>query len=202
MLQFGSNETERSRPATVCNVPVAPDQVKPVRKSVILEVGRVLHVIDQRRNRKLQLERTDLCDFISGFERRWLCEQDPLALIGFHLPFVSRVRLSNVDDEEFNSISESAMKFLEVPSLGTKGRSGVAAEDKGNRLLAAQGRELHLRAAVEPGQFEVGRFCTDCWSQCFALRDELQHDGAALGLHSRRERHHPGEVFLGQILSQ
>src|SRR5208282_3139858 len=38
--------------------------------------------------------------------------------------------------------------------------------------------------------------------QCFAVRDELQHDGAALGLHSGRECHHPTEVFFGQILSQ
>lgn len=140
MLQFGSNEAEWARSAAVCYSPIAPDKVEPVRKCVVLEVGRVFHVIDQRRNRELELERTDLRDFISCSERRWLLEQDPLALVGFHLPFVSWVGLTNVDDEKFESISEAAMKFLQVPSLGTEGRSGIAAEDKSDWLLSAQRR--------------------------------------------------------------
>jgi hypothetical protein len=58
-----------------------------------------------------------------------LREHDPVALVGFDLPFIARVRLSDIDDEEFDLIAEAAMERLKMPSRGTERRSGVAAED-------------------------------------------------------------------------
>src|SRR6266851_9433838 len=58
------------------------------------------------------------------------------------------VRLSNVDEEEFDLIAEVAMERFKVPSLGTERRSGVAAEDERDRLAPAKGRQPHLLGAV------------------------------------------------------
>jgi hypothetical protein len=77
-----------------------------------------------------------------------LRECDPVALVGFDLPSVGRVRLSNVDEEEFDLIAEVAMERFKVPSLGTERRSGVAAEDERDRLAPAKGRQPHLLGAV------------------------------------------------------
>jgi len=74
--------------------------------------------------------------------------RDPVALVGFDLPSVGRVRLSNVDEEEFNPIAEVAIERFKVPSLGTERRSGVAAEDERDRLASAKGRQPHLLGAA------------------------------------------------------
>ena len=76
-------------------------------------------------------------------------ELDPLTFVGFDLPFVGRVRFSDIDDEEFYLSAETAVQRCEVPSLGTKRGSGVAAENQGYRLSPAKGRELHMLGAAE-----------------------------------------------------
>ena len=75
-------------------------------------------------------------------------EQDPLAFIWFDLPFIGRVRFSDINNEELDLITETAMKFGAVPSLGTKRRSGIAPEDQSYRLSAAKRREQHLLSAA------------------------------------------------------
>ncbi len=56
-------------------------------------------------------------------------EQNFLAFVGFDLPFIDRVRFSDIDDEELDLIDETAMKVGKVPSLGTERGSRVAAEN-------------------------------------------------------------------------
>jgi hypothetical protein len=41
-----------------------------------------------------------------------LREQDAFALVGFDLPFVGRMRLADVNDEELDPIAEAAMQRL------------------------------------------------------------------------------------------
>jgi hypothetical protein len=105
-------------------------------------------VVYQGRNRKLEFERADLRNFASCDERLGLREHDPVALVGFDLPSVGRVRLSDIDNEEFDLLAEAAMERFKVPSLGTERRSGIAAEDQSHRLAPAKGRELHLLGAA------------------------------------------------------
>jgi hypothetical protein len=103
-------------------------------------VGRIFHIVNQSRNRELEFERADPRDFASCIKRLWLFEQDPVTFVGFDLPSVGWVCLSNIDDEELDPISEAAMELFKVPSLGTERRSGVAAEDQSHRLSPAKGR--------------------------------------------------------------
>ncbi len=46
------------------------------------------------------------------------------------------MRFADVDDEELDPVSEATVQRLEVPSLGTERRSGVAAEDQRYRATA------------------------------------------------------------------
>ena len=61
------------------------------------------------------------------------------------------MRLADVNDKELDAIAKATMERLEVPSLGTKRRSGIAAENQRDRFVSAKRRELH--------SFAVAKFC-------------------------------------------
>jgi hypothetical protein len=106
------------------------------------------------------------------------------------------VRFSNINNKELDSIGETAMERREVPSLGTKRRSGVAAENQGYRLSPAKGAELHFFGTAEARQLEVGgrpRFRRES----LAFRERLHLRGAPFGLHPGGELHHPIEILFG-----
>ena len=102
-------------------------------------------------------------------------------LVRFDLPFVGRMRLADVNDEEFDFIAIAAMERFEVPSLGTKRWSCVAAEDQRDGLASAKMRQLHALGAAEYRQIEVGRVRADGRRQGFTLGEKLHHRDAALG---------------------
>jgi hypothetical protein len=112
------------------------------------------------------------------------------------------VRFSDVDDEELDSIAETAMELDEVPSLGTERGSSIAAENQGYRLSAAKRRELDVLGASEARQFEVGRVRADFRRQSLAFREELHHRSSPFRIHSGGELHHPIEIFIGQMFSE
>jgi hypothetical protein len=141
-------------------------------------------------------------DFGASGQCLGLLEKDPLTFVGLDLPFVGRVRFPDVDDEELDLIAETAQERSEVPSLGTKRGSGVAAENQGYRLASAEGRELHLLAASQARQLEVGRIRADFRRQRLAFREELHHRGAPFRLHAGGELQHPIEIFFGKMLPQ
>ena len=78
-----------------------------------------------------------------------MCKQDSLLLIRLDLPSVSRVRFLNIDDEELYAFAKLPVKLLKVPSLGTKRRSGVAAENQRDRLLSAKCRQTDAVIAAK-----------------------------------------------------
>ena len=82
-------------------------------------------------------------------------------LVRFDLPFVDWMRFANVNDEEFDPVAEAAVESFEVPSLGTKRWSGVAAEDQRDWLASAKTRQSHAFGASELRQIEVRRVGAD-----------------------------------------
>ena len=67
------------------------------------------------------------------------------------------MRLADVNDKELDPITKAPMERLEVPSLGTKRRSGIAAENQRDRFVSAKVRQPNLLPAAETREFEVGR---------------------------------------------
>jgi len=62
------------------------------------------------------------------------------------------VRLADVNDVERRAIFVLLVEFVEGGNLPPEGRSGVAAEDEDDRLLAAHGRQLKMALVI--GAFE------------------------------------------------
>jgi hypothetical protein len=55
------------------------------------------------------------------------------AILGKDPPFL-RMRLADVDDEEYDPLAVAVGELLERPDLGAERRSGVGAEDERDRL--------------------------------------------------------------------
>src|SRR5215469_845067 len=104
-------------------------------------------------------------------------------LIRLDLPAVSRVRLADVDDEEFNPITKLSVEPLEVPSLGTKRRSGVATENQRYWLTPAKCGQLHTSVSTEPCQLKIRRFAADRRRERLPFCKELHEKGAPLRGH-------------------
>jgi hypothetical protein len=55
--------------------------------------------------------------------------------VALNLPAIGGMRFTNVDDEKCDLLTKAAGQGFELPSLGTKGRSGVAAKNQRHRLV-------------------------------------------------------------------
>jgi hypothetical protein len=67
------------------------------------------------------------------------------------------MRLTNVNDEERNLSAKTLIQGFEVPSLGTKGRSGKAPEDQGDWLMVTERGEAYMLVTAESQQIEIWR---------------------------------------------
>ena len=73
-FELHRHKPERTGAPLIGDPSVASNQIEPVRKRIVLAVGRVFHVINQSRDRQIQLERADRRDLGSGGKRRRLLE--------------------------------------------------------------------------------------------------------------------------------
>ena len=66
----------------------------------------------------------------------------------------------DVDGVKGDFVFVLIVELVEGRNLPPEGRSGVAAEDEDDRLLAAEGTELNMSRLVEGGESEVGSHIT------------------------------------------
>jgi hypothetical protein len=109
------------------------------------------------------------------------------------------MRLANVDDEELDPIAEAAMKRFERPSLGAKGRSGIASEDQRHRLDPAEGRKPHTSGAAELRELEVRRLLPDRGCERLAIEDEPHELAAPVVRKARDPLLHAVEVSRREL---
>jgi len=109
------------------------------------------------------------------------------------------MRLADVNDKELDPITKAPMERLEVPSLGTKRRSGIAAENQRDRFVSAKRRELHSFAVAKFCQHKVRGIGTHSGGVSLAFGKKLHERYAPLRGHRVGELHHASEVFLGQM---
>jgi hypothetical protein len=67
----------------------------------------------------------------------------------------TRMRLTDIDNEEFDFVLVVLVNPLQVARLATKRRSGIAAEDENDRLLAPEARKLDIVLTRSQRQHEV-----------------------------------------------
>ena len=141
-FQFSGAKTPGARPALPGDVAVFADQIKAVGKTRVGFVGGVVHVIDQTRDRKVQIVDAGVSHLKALEEVRRIFDVTN-ARVNRHRPTVRGVGFLQVDDEELNFILVLSIQLFEGTSLGPERRSGVAAEDESDRPLALERAEPH-----------------------------------------------------------
>jgi len=109
------------------------------------------------------------------------------------------MRLADVNDKELDAIAKATMERLEVPSLGTKRRSGETAENQRDRFVSVKRTKLHSFVAAKLWQYKVRRVSTHRGRVSLALGKKLHERDAPLGRHGVGELHHASEVFFGEM---
>jgi hypothetical protein len=109
------------------------------------------------------------------------------------------MRLADVNDKELDAIAKAPMERLEVPSLGTKRRSGVAAENQRDRFVSAKRRKLDTFVVAKLWQYKVRGVSTHCGRVSLALGKKFHEGDAPLWGHRVGELHHASEVLFGEM---
>jgi len=127
-------ETERARTALVFDSAVTADHVHPVGPAGIRSFGRIVDVIDKRRNLDMEISDTGVRHSLALVEALRIRENNILAYIRFHLPQIARMRFLDVHDIKRHAIPVLLIQLIERGNLPAKGRSSIAAEDQDNGL--------------------------------------------------------------------
>lgn len=140
--KFGRPESAGPRAADIRDGPSLVDQIVALGPGRITRFDDVVHIVDDRGNRQVELldhEVGDVLPFLIGLR---LLEDDALAFVGAHLPLVFGMSFFDVDDEELGFHLEVFVQLLERSDRFAERRSGVAAEDQDDIPLALEGGEL------------------------------------------------------------
>ncbi len=123
-------EEHRSHSALVGDVSILADEIQAFGYGGVGLGYGVVHLVNEGRGLQSQLDHARLADLDPLSHRLRLCEEHGILLVLLHLPAVARVDLFDVDRVEVDLLAKLAVDAIEGPSLGPKGRSGIAAEDE------------------------------------------------------------------------
>ena len=148
LFPFGGSKKHRPHPALISDPTVTSHQVKSLGHRRIGGSNGIIHFINERREFERHLEHTGLTDFNSFVEGLMLTNEYTILDVLIDLPSVRRVNFLDVDGEEVDPIAIGAVDAIEGPSLGPKGRSGVAPEHQRHRTIPKTIREPNRFALV------------------------------------------------------
>ena len=131
-------EAEGAGAALVGDAAVEADDIQPVGPGGVGELGRVIHAVDQSWDVDLHFADAGVSGGAAFGEILVMRQLD----LGLHVilgdPAVQRVRLADIDEEEFRLLFVFLVEFVERGNLPAEGSSGVAAEDQHHRLLTPE----------------------------------------------------------------
>jgi len=133
-LQLVRLKAKRSGSALVGDAALRIDEVNAVRPACISLFGRVAELVKHRRKLKGELSNAGSGDERAVFFRFRACKNDFLFDIALHLPNVTGMRLSNINDQKSDPIAILPVKLVECGNLPPERRSGVASEYQHHRL--------------------------------------------------------------------
>ena len=144
------------RAALVGDLAVHADDVEPVWLGAIGRVDLIVLTIEQRRHRHFQGGDALLGNVrpLLDFLRLRNLEQFLFAVLEREQNRIG-MRLANIDEVELRTIFIGLIDLFEVARLATERRSGIAAENQYDRLLALETGQLHLLSLLQIGQREV-----------------------------------------------
>ena len=150
--RFSSSRSKPYGPlaALIRDLTLGRKNVQAFRPAVEGEVGAVVHVVNQGRDGKTQGAGARSGEFLTLDKGLRLAEQNALLPIGSDLPAIRRVRFPNVDQIKRGTTLKPLIYLLQAARLTSKGRSGVAAENK-------DGGKRRVRCADNNGNAPVAR---------------------------------------------
>ena len=166
LFPFGRSKEHRPHPTLVRDATIASNQIEPLRHRCIRGGHCIIHLVDEGGEFESHLQHAGLADFDAFVEGLVLTNEYAIHLVLIDLPAVGRVNFLDVNCEEIDAVTIGAVDPIEGPSLGPKGRSGVASEDQRHRTICEMIRKSdplvgRLALAGQEGQLEVRRRLTD-----------------------------------------
>jgi hypothetical protein len=132
--QICGMKAEWARFALVEDAASRSDQVQPVRPPGIGSLNAIVESVDQRRELDSEFayaRASHVETFILAFGAG---KHHVIAYVGLHLPHVGRVCLKDINRVKRNLVLVLLCKLVQGGNLPPKWRSGIASEDKDNRL--------------------------------------------------------------------
>ena len=156
VFNFGRLEAGRTGRAFGSDGAVDIDEIVAVRPGRVGGFDGVIHAIHD--GRELDAQRPRARSGVLVFLRIGLggFEQHPFLLIARNLPAIGGVGFPDIDKQELDILLVLLRDRVEGPNLGPEGRSRKAPEDKGDRLLAAEGGESNGVIRFHFAKVEVG----------------------------------------------
>ena len=155
-LEIVRLETEWAGCALVRDPVRLIDQVDAIGPTCVGALRLVVESVDHCRELNSQLTYAAASHLGALVEIPGARENNFVSQIALGLPDVARVRLDDVDNQERDLLAVLVIEFVEGGNLPPEGRSGVAAEDKHDRLLRGERGELHVRRLIEFDQRKIG----------------------------------------------
>src|SRR5215467_2141582 len=116
------------------------DHVQTIRPACIGSLGGVVESVDHRRKLDAQFHHAHLPQLAALLEVLWACKHNVIVQVVRILPYVTGVRIANVDHIERHAVAILIVESVQGRNLPPKRWSGVAAEYQDDGLFAAQRR--------------------------------------------------------------
>ena len=178
---------ERAHSPAICDVAGLIDDVDSLWPRGIRIVGGVGHVVDAERYRIFKSIDEIVGDGDALLQRFWLGVADIFLHVGFHLPFVGRMRFANVDGQKIRVVFIVLVDSCDVANLATEGRSSVTAKHDHEWALANTLANVKVRCAVNRKDARVGSVVADFQFAAMHVRKGIAQHGDGVFGASRHE---------------
>jgi len=129
--------------ALVQNTTIRPDQIESIRPSGIGGFDLVIEAIDHRRKFDAEFSHAGAGDRSAFGLVLGTSEENLIADITLHLPYIGGVGLKNVDRVKVDFALVLLRQFVQGGNLPPERRSSIAAEDQHHRSFRPQGAEFY-----------------------------------------------------------
>src|SRR5690348_7020211 len=148
---------ERPQATAINYLPRFINDVNPLRPAAVGAVRGIIHRINGDGQRKMKTRHKIIGDSDALHERGRLRIADVLGDIGFHLPFVLRMRFADVNGQKIRAIFVVVVNLDEISDLAPERRSSVTAENEHKRTLADAVPQMEIGFPVERNQPRIRR---------------------------------------------
>jgi hypothetical protein len=150
-------KTEGAGSALENHLPGRIDQVEAIRPPGVCLFCLIVEAVEQGGKLDSKIANATSRDGRSFFLIFRAGEDDFVFDVASHLPNVTGMRLEDVDGVEGDLVFVLIVELVEGRNLPPEGRSGVAAKNENDGLLAAKRAELDVSGFIERGKREVRR---------------------------------------------